>query len=141
MEILIRSLEISLAICGLRIVSSKGMILYFLRMPYEWLQNELKVSKNYLKEVRGINTEDFKNKEPMTYTLDQIKYQKKCIKILNVKTYLLKPIIGCTTCMASVWTIVIEYSYFDLTKWSILTIFMVACLNSIFYALFEKLEK
>lgn len=35
MEILIKSIVISLSICGLRIVSSKGMILYFLRKPFE----------------------------------------------------------------------------------------------------------
>lgn len=40
MELITKSILISLAIVGLRIISSKGMILYFLRMPYEWLRDK-----------------------------------------------------------------------------------------------------
>ena len=99
-QILLKSILISLAIVGLRIVSSPGMILYILRMPYEWAQK----NNPYL-------------------------------------TYLLKPIIGCTTCMASVWTIIIELVYFDLSLWTLITTFIVACMNSIFYELYDKLNK
>ena len=55
--------------------------------------------------------------------------------------YLLKPIIGCITCMASVWSITIDYYYFHyFNKWTILLIFVVACLNTMIYRLYEKLD-
>mgnify|MGYP007059577415 CR=1 FL=1 len=101
MELIIKSFIISLAIVELRIFSSPGMILFFLRMPYDYFNDRSKVI-----------------------------------------TYLLKPVIGCTTCMASVWTLVIDAFYFErLNKWTILTIFIVACLNSIIMALYERISK
>ena len=99
MDMLIKSLIISLACVGLRIVSSPGMILYFLRMPYEWAQNES-----------------------------------------DMLTYILKPVIGCVTCMASVWTLVIEKVFYSgLNKATILIIFIVAALNSIIYGIYQKI--
>lgn len=113
--IIIKSVIISLAIVGLRVVSSRGMILYFLRMPYEWLvENEVK--------------EDWCNSITITN------------KLYTLLIYLLKPIIGCCVCMASVYTIAIDYYYYDLSKWTVLTIFMVATLNSIIFALYEKIN-
>lgn len=125
MEILIKSLIISLAIVGLRIVSSPGMFLYFLRMPYEILVN---VNKRFNKRVPKDKAELWVG-------------QFIGLILLRMPVYLLKPIIGCTTCMASVWTIVIDYTYFELNKYTILTAFIVAALNSLIYALYVKLDK
>jgi len=97
MDILEKTLIISLFCVGLRVISSEGMILYFIRKPYE--------------------------------------------KGSKLTKAILKPIIGCVTCFAGIWTIIIELSYYSLSKYTILTIFMVACLNSIIYALYEKLIK
>jgi len=101
MDILLKALLISLFCVGLRIISSPGMIFYFLRMPYEWSQRHSQLLK-----------------------------------------YILKPVIGCGTCMASVWTIVIELGYYNNTFNAELIIiaFMVAALNSLIYAYFEKLS-
>ena len=96
-ELLEQSLIISLAIVGLRMVSSKGMILYFLREPFE--------------------------------------------NLTGWKQYVMKPFILCTTCMASVWTIAISYSYYSISRYTIIQIFIVACLNSIIFAYYEKLNK
>ena len=112
------SVIISFAIVGLRIVSSKGMILHFLRMPYEWLQNP------------PINRDEYGTMK--CYKLE---------KYFPLFIYILKPILGCCTCMSSVWTVVISYFFFELSQWTILLIFMVAFLNSIFMALYEKLSK
>ena len=79
--ILIKSLTVSLFCVGLRIVSSEGMILHFLRKPYEYLEN-------------------LKNEDDIS-------------ELGNFYMYLMKPIIGCTTCMASVWSVVIDYYYFN----------------------------
>lgn len=101
MEILIKSLVISLFCVGLRIISSPGMLLYFLRQPYEWAQNKT-----------------------------------------NILKHLLKPVIGCGTCMASVWTIAIELTYYnELSLKTFIIMFIVAALNSILYAYYEKLTK
>jgi hypothetical protein len=101
MEVLIKALIISGFCIGLRIISSPGMIFYFLRMPYEWAEK----NSNPLKQV-------------------------------------LKPVIGCGTCMASVWTLAIELGhYHTFTTESVIIAFVVAALNSIFYAYYEKLVK
>lgn len=115
-----RAIIISLAIVGLRVVSSKGMILYFLRMPYEYCISAL----DFYDAIYDCN-------------------HKARIKKIQFKTliYILKPIIGCCTCMASVYTITIDYYYFELTEWTVLSIFMVATLNSIIFSLYERLEK
>lgn len=96
MELLVKSLIISLFCVGLRIITSKGMIGYPLRKPFE--------------------------------------------NLTGWKQYIMKPFILCVTCYASVWTIIIEYSYFKLSWWTLLIIFIVACLNSIIMALYEKLQ-
>ena len=101
MDILIKALIISLFCVGLRIISSPGMIFYFLRMPYEWSQTHSQLLK-----------------------------------------YILKPVIGCGTCMASVWTIAIEIGYYNstFTVQSVIIAFIVAALNSLIYAYYEKIS-
>jgi len=96
MDILEKALIISLFCVGLRIISSEGMILYFIRKPYE--------------------------------------------KGSKLTKAILKPIIGCVTCMSGIYTIIIELSYYSISKWTILTIFIVAAFNSIIYALYELIS-
>jgi len=123
MEILIKALIISLFCVGLRIISGPGMLLYFLRMPYEYY-------KNY-----GVWAKHFEMNE--SFELPQ-----SAIRRYNLASYLLKPIIGCGTCMASVWTIVIELGYYNtFTIQSVIIAFVVAALNSIIHAYYEKLTK
>ena len=106
MDILIKSLIVSLFCVGLRMVSSKEMILHFLRVPYEWVKS--------------------------------IKNPNKLNKLL---VYLMKPIIGCVTCMSSVWSLVISHFYFGgINKWTILIIFVSSCLNTLIYTVFEKVD-
>lgn len=127
MELLIKSLIISFAIVGLRIASSKEMVLYFLRAPYD-----------ILKRVRKSTNDKFiKNS---TERLELYVYVFWRAILLDLPIYLMKPVIGCVTCMASFWTLVIEHFYFgNIDKWTILTIFVVAAFNSISYAFYEKL--
>ena len=101
MDILLKALIISLFCVGLRIISSPGMIFYFLRQPYEWSQRHSQLLK-----------------------------------------YILKPVIGCGTCMASVWTIAIEIGYYNNTfsVQSVIIAFIVAALNSLIYAYYEKIS-
>lgn len=67
---------ISLFCVGLRMASNKGLILYFLRMPYEFM--------NTLKGRSAI--ED---------------------RLTSVCVYVMKPLIGCVTCMGSFYGVII----------------------------------
>ena len=91
------SIIISLFYIGLRIITSKGMIGYFMRKPFE--------------------------------------------NLIGWKQYVMKPLLMCVTCFASFYTIVISYFYFEPSQWTILQVFIVATLNSIIFAYYEKLQK
>ena len=98
MEIIVKSLIISLAIVGLRIVSSKGMVLHFLRMPFE--------------------------------------------DLTGWKQYIMKPLILCGVCMSSVYTFIISHFFLGgITKYTFLSVFIVAGLVAIIYSIYEKLSK
>ena len=133
MEILINSLIISLFCVGLRLVTEDGMILDFIRKPYEMLSKAvyrqerfvkliyIRRNKNPLIDLRYANSVDWKRY-----------FNKKII-------YLLKPIIGCVTCMSSVWSVVISHFFLNgIEKQTLLIIFVVACLNTWIYKLIDK---
>ncbi len=126
--ILTKSILISLAIVGLRIVSSKGMILHFLRMPYEWVLKELDLIEN---------NDDYSNDSDSLGTLiGKLSYGL----MLLIMKLPLKAIIGCVTCMSGLYTVLIDYAYFKLSWHTLLTVFIVACLNSIIFALYELIS-
>jgi len=125
MDILIKSLIISLACTGLRISSDKGMILYFLRWPYEYLQQCKKDSDH------ACTTYPSTSATYLISSRDRVMYQ--------FLIYILKPLIGCITCMASVYTIVMELTFWNLSWWTIPTIFIVATMNSIIFSTYNKL--
>jgi len=165
-EILLISLVVSLFCVGLRFISSKGMILYFLRQPYEKLENRLKHKKS-TKAILHSNFNTFKNELDRLLNLpleeqDQKRivttqhavieskssydeYLRKTnwiILVMNVTLYILKPIIGCGTCMASVWTIV-WWTYMDL-EWTpriFLVMFIAAAGNTLVIQLFDLMKK
>ena len=125
-----QSIIISFAIVGLRIVSSKGMVLHFLRFPYDVITNRLK-NERFSFDMQSTNDRGLEVRAIIL----------KRIKKYNILIHLLKPIIGCCTCMASFYTIVISHYYFELSQWTILQIFIVAFLNSILFATYNKLIK
>jgi hypothetical protein len=167
------SLFISLFCVGLRIISSPGLILYFLRKPYDNLNTELKrIVANVTNIDKDIaNHEEAKEKIKLTAAIknqelsadqkgriiiiqkhidDQwvergkmVMKQKPVINKINI----LKPIIGCGTCMASVWTLIwfIPGLYLAELNLNVLfifpTMFIVAAMNSLFYALYELMTK
>ena len=126
--LLLTSLLISLFCVGLRIISSKGMILRFLRKPYELLGNNRSTKVAILKQLLSEKVESKKKfdeyakgdlvnvKELVSYKdLAQGKFEayenyrknnKNYIFWSGITLYIMKPIIGCCTCMASVWTLV-----------------------------------
>lgn len=162
MEILIKALVISLFCVGLRIISGEGMLLYFLRMPFDKIKERNKENIHFIEEIKKLLSTMGKEynkilelsdadatKEFMSKGFeDGIKFHKTKLKELrNHKTkdwllYIMKPVILCSTCMASFWTVVIELGYYNtFTLQSIIIVFVVAALNSIIHASYEKLSK
>jgi len=167
--LIITTIMISLFCVGLRIISSKGMIFYFIRKPYEWLDkhiDNLKEHKtgdvehreNIKKELaeaiessvlgsgRKGGDEEYQRIEKILRDMDVIIF-KTSMSLLRAKIAkcILKPIIGCTTCMASVWTVV-WYTFVngyggDTTDFVIVLVMMgAAFLNTVFYSLYELIE-
>jgi len=120
---------ISLFCIGLRIVSSKGMILYFLRKPYDFVCKEI----NEIKRIYNL----IDNKDSKPLLAEHVKME---IRYYSILQYILKPIIGCVTCMASFWTIVWGFYY----QFTIVEFFMVAlpvaALNAVGFAVYELIE-
>jgi len=117
-DILLQSILISFFCVGLRLVSGKGMILYFLRKPYE-----------ILGDMKGEIAEN-KPDQGISYLV---------VAMLHL---FLKPIIGCVTCMSGVWTLVSSSIFFQgINKTSILIIFVVSFLNTFLFSLCQKIEK
>lgn len=125
---------ISLFCVGLRIISSKGMVGYFLRKGYDNRSYEMqKIAKyidsidadmnNHNKELDKISEkwEGFVDSEDVDYrwAMSRVDLIQKHIDNQNIErarqvlkynklertNTLYKPIIGCCTCMASFWTI------------------------------------
>ena len=104
-----------------------------------------KVFKDSLKEDDNEKSEKFlKTAEDLEKTAYE--YERDydpVIKRLSIMIYLLKPVIGCGTCMASVWTIVWWWLMMDepFSQFFVLTAFAVATLNSLIFALYEVMTK
>jgi len=154
MEILEKAIAISLFCLGLNIISGPGMILYFLRKPFDKIEENNEENKVHLLTVKeGI---DLGRKHLLEYeegthlaikTRASIDYFESRIKTLNKHhsykwlLYLMKPILLCITCMSSFWTIVIELGYYNtFTLQTIIIAFVVAALNSIIHALYVHLR-
>ena len=121
-EILLKSIFISLAIVGFRIVTSEGMILYFLRKPFEDYMDDLE----YLK------------KKKMLDSLTKFEHSE-FIKLETI-LYMAKPFITCVYCKASVYTLLINRIFFELDMWSIPQIFIVVTFNALTYHLYTFLK-
>jgi len=162
-KLLLVALLISMFCVGLRIISSKGMIFYFLRIPYEKMIDRKKVLKELIQSQRtaadhmrkvfkdSLKEDDNEKSEKFLKTAEDLEktayeYERDydpVIKRLSIMIYLLKPVIGCGTCMASVWTIVWWWLMMDepFSQFFVLTAFVVATLNSLIFALYEVMTK
>ena len=174
MEKLILFTVLVSAFCvGLRIISSPGMLLYFLRKPYERYLREkehliggMEADKDELSRVikligrkQGSIHMEKQFDEISHLTISQLetdlqvlnatksdiekiyKDSKLKLGVTNFRINLLKPVIGCITCMASVWTLVWALVFFYGVDLRILIAMgVVAFLNSILYALYELVQ-
>jgi len=140
---------ISLAILGFRAITDKGMIFYFMR---EWLDKKSKWKKDRIEEIRKIEKriESLKTCQATKERLKELENLNMAKTILeddNLKKYdrllyWMKPVILCTTCMASVHTLIwIPILGIDANIQEIIFIMLiVAFLNSILWATFELIK-
>jgi len=169
------SIFISMFCVGLRIISSPGMIGYFLRKGYDAnakrinliqknietidqdIQNHEAARMKYLLSERGPvvpGLEDSKKIKVITAHIDNQKVDRAraviALRPLKRENLFLKPIIGCGTCMASVWTLVLFpfACVLQLGEWptisawfvaSVFIMFIVAAMNSLIIAVYDYL--
>jgi len=107
--------KISLITIGFRCITDKGMILYFLRSPFDKLVD---------RKTGYISTQEYKKAWKYDWLI-----------------YLAKPFITCSTCMASVHTL-LWYPYFIGWDLNIIpTMLMVATMNTVIFAVIELVKK
>lgn len=146
---------IALASLGFRAITGKGMILYFLRKPFdelaarekEWtdLNNELIDTEDRI-QLEGKKSHNRLEREALQLKLSEIRmkfveigeYPKNAKLIL----YIMKPFLLCSTCMASVhtliWFPIITGEFFTFKL--ILVMLMVAFVNTIFWSCLEMVQ-
>lgn len=154
--ILLTSLYISLFCAGLRIISSKNMILYFLRWPYDRARGRVSVreavigTRERIVKEKENEIERIKHEEgevtlevyEINSTIDSINIQlekdKSFVVKMKILIYLMKPIIGCGACMASLYTLLYFWN-FDLVMDDkmILVMFISAAFNAIIIGTYE----
>lgn len=121
------TLFITVGFClGLRIVTDKGQLLYFIRKPFENLSQLIKDKEELLKWTS--DTEHLK-------AYDEI-------EVLKIKYYITKPLIICITCLASVWGltwfILLNGSSVELIKYMVLNTFIASFIQTFIWNLYEK---
>jgi len=151
------ALIISFSSLGFRCITGKGMILYFLRKPFDDMSNRLKTHKakrekweGYIasrhetitkhgKNIPEIHTKGFK---------DDIEMAKQELLELGSKRYyeiilyIMKPILLCSTCMASVHTLIWFPYLTGHISWDIVLVsLIVAFFNTLFYSIVEIIQK
>jgi hypothetical protein len=122
---ILTSITISLASLGFRAITDKGMILYFLRRPFDRLIERIKDWEKFNEEMKGKGT----------YMMHPIPHYKLII-------YLFKPIHLCSTCMSSVHTLIWwPYLVGSYSVDTILTMLIVAFLNSFGWGIIELINR
>ena len=141
MNILNIAVIISLASLGFRAITGKGMILYFLRQPLDRLnrwKNKYKTADDIDKK-HTVLCVDMTDKRFMRL---EAGWGSKPDLYANVVLYIMKPVILCSTCMASVHTLIwfpIITGEFYTTN-LILVMLIVATLNTLIWSLVELIQ-
>lgn len=157
MDILHVALLISLASLGVRAITDKGMILYFLRKPFDKKQDRLNEWNQLTDELVDLESFIAKEEESEFVMQERTKAQanlshvrvrlaeiedESMIGIDEIILYIMKPIFLCSTCMSSVHTL-IWWSVIDF-PWNynvVLVMLIVASLNTLIWLTVEALRK
>lgn len=101
----------------------QGMLFHFISKPFVNLDATIENKKELMKFNDCLKFEVFK---------------------LQIKFYILKPIILCVTCMASVWGTIIFFTFnpvvISLFPYWIVSCFATAFLNTIIYSIYAKID-
>lgn len=133
---------------GLRLATDEGMLLYFLRRPYDELENENQSTYDRLKYLED-NTSEI-DESPgalkdsrIAIRIVELNQTKSKFKKESVQLFvwrLFKPVYLCAPCMASfhslVWWLMFEENY---SVYVIPSMLISAFLNGVGWKLFRKL--
>jgi hypothetical protein len=151
-QILLTIITISAFCLGFRTITDDGMIFGFIRSPFLYVRETLKdlkekieKEKNILKLWESVGTVEekcfdrTKNKKEIEWTIECLKDEKVLFQTL---AYIMKPIIGCCACFASVWGLFVFYTLnglsIDLWKEIIICCTSASFLNYFCWAYLEK---
>ncbi len=165
MEILLLSIIISFASLGFRAITGKGMIFYFLRKPFDKLAErkksiqesistatskriEFKNEKNRLEKAKKEGESIVNEEKRFGILKDKIQVQTNILTLIASPNkydwllYIMKPFILCSTCMASVHTLIwFPILTGEFTYEVVLVMLIVAIFNTIIWSVVEYLEK
>lgn len=155
-DVILVSIIISLASLGFRVITGKGMVLYFLREPFDKMAEKrniaesevnrwnefIKSRKEHLKQYDETPVENKKQFEKDIKTGEDKLNTLPNIERIDTILYIMKPVLLCSTCMASLHTLI----WFPFVTGEIftfvlpLTMLMVAFLNSILFEVYELIK-
>lgn len=151
-QLLIVALIISGASLGVRCITSPGMIFYFLIQPFDKITDrkrrllsdigKIEDKKAYYKDLHSkgdISYDQLKNKQALLDTALVLMDNTHKYEWLS---YIMKPILMCGTCMASVHTLIWWPVLIGDYTWSTVAVMLVvAFVNTIVYSLIELINK
>lgn len=140
--ILLCMIVISLFCVGLRAITDEERIFYFLRKPYDmieekaekWLTAKLKCLDECFKKAIMEEGSDIDILKEHIELL--VKAERQSIRSIKIKQELLKPIIGCVTCFASFWGTILFWSLNLLIlpySHELLAVWPIVCIGSAFF--------
>ena len=149
------AIAISFASLGFRAITGPGMVFYFMR---EWLDKLAKRKADLYKRISNLEksnrciqkeaNDDFpitpKQMQSITENKSDIRYIHNVEKPdkYNWLLYIMKPFILCSTCMASVHTLIWYPVFFgELDFMIILVMLTVAFMNTILWGTFEAIAE
>lgn len=118
---------IALFCLGWRTITDEGMILYFLRKPFENLTEEIENKQNIYNSMKGLLSKN-----------DESEANSYIFK-LKLLLFVLKPLILCITCMASIWGIPIYIYLNGISVEIIPCIISASFVQTFIWRLYEKL--
>lgn len=147
-------LIISLASLGVRAITDKGKLLYLCRKPFDDIEGKMadivSKSKEYVEENTGLFIDNLgkegEEKDRAVKRQDEISVEMRTLKSrirrLVILNYLGKPLVTCSTCMASVWTAILFPLLVGAFDSRIFVVALgVAFVNTILWALTQLIVK
>lgn len=139
-QILLTILCISAFCLGLRTITEDGMIFGFIRSPFNYITKALqKLAADIYNHEKLLESCEKEQRMEIEWTYDCLREEQMFFKIL---LYVMKPIIGCCACFASVWGLFVFYSLngISLELWKEI---IICCISASFinYFCWTYLEK